>query len=389
MHLSALFYAGALIACLLLPSAAEAKGGKEAAPACTPVPAASVEEAARKARDLLKKDDILGFETLFAEVKSQAACLDGAVSTAALASLLFDAAIVADARGTAFQPLLESITQMGVDLLPELRKRTGRPSLRDAVTGSAAATWAVPEGHVGLLLLDGAGVPATFHLVGPHVLQRVVNGVWTSAWVEDGVIPEWWLGAAKGKKGRPRALHRPRRAKRRSARRAALAGLLLGVLSGCRVLHVDARALADVNDGQPVALHVHQLRTIPEGLVSLGCAELRPSPEPPAWAADRLGQPSILSVMPDQRSTVQVSHLLAARWALVTPEWETCSNAVGWALVPLRPGTKHLRFELAERELRLPWDRATPPDGGERWKQRGYVDGQPSHVSFRAPRAMR
>lgn len=166
--------------------------------------------------------------------------------------------------------------------------------------------------------------------------------------------------------------------------------VLLGtVLGGCRALHVEARALADVNDGQPVALHVHQLAKIPSGLPALGCAELRPTAEPPAWAADRLGPPAVLSVLPDRRTSVSANRMIKARWALVVPEWEDCANASGWALVPLAPGTKRIRFELSRRDLVLPWDRATPADGGKRWRQRGYADGQPSHVSVRAARAMR
>jgi len=163
--------------------------------------------------------------------------------------------------------------------------------------------------------------------------------------------------------------------------RAWGAFVLLGcAVAGCRSLHVEARALADVNDGQPVALHVHQLARIPAGLPALGCAE---------WAADRLGPPAVLSVLPDRRTTVTANRSIKARWALVVPEWEDCAGASGWALVPLSPGTRRIRFELSRRELTLPWDRAVPPDGGKRWKQRGYVDGQPSHVVVRAARATR
>lgn len=166
--------------------------------------------------------------------------------------------------------------------------------------------------------------------------------------------------------------------------------VMLGLAAaGCRSLHVEARALADVNDGQPVALHVHQMAKIPSGLPALGCAELRPTAEPPAWATGRLGPPTVLSVLPDRRTAVTANRAVKARWALVVPEWEDCAGASGWALVPLAPGTRRIRFELSRRELALPWDRAVPSDGGKRWKQRGYVDGQPFHVVARAARATR
>lgn len=362
-----------------------ARGASAAEPACVPVEPDFLARAAASGRDYLRKDAILAFEALWAEVQAAVPCLTGPVPTDALASLVLDAAIVEDARGRPPQDLLEAVAQMSPTVLAERGSRTGRPALKDAPVGSRGPAFAAPKGAEGRLWLDGAALPATFHLDGVHVVQLVVDGAWTSAWVADGVPPDWWRGAARGRKGAPRPLKRPRRRRRR-----ALAALVVGtLLSGCRVLHVEARALADVNDGQPVALHVHQLARIPAGLPALGCAELRPGPEPPSFAADRLGDASIVSALPGQRTTVSVSRFAAARWALVAPEWSECADADGWALVPLGLARRRLRIELTGREIQLPWDRATPPDGGKRWKQPGYVDGQPSHVVVRAPRAMR
>ncbi len=355
---------------------------------CVPVEPAWFDRAAQTGRDYLRTDAVLAFESLVAETQAGLPCLTGPVSTASLASLLFDAAIVADARNQPVQAYLEAIHQMAPESLGELRARTGRQTLKGASLGDVKATWAAPKGADGKMWLDGAALPKSFHLEGPHVLQAVVDGVWRSAWVIDGVPPTWWGTGAKGKKGLPRPLRR--RPARGRKRRSLLSVVAVGaLLSGCRVLHVEARALGDVNDGQPIALHVHQLGKLPGGLPALGCSELRPSPEPPAWAADRLGEPSVVSALPGQRTSVQISHMLPAKWLLVTPEWSDCSDADGWGLVKLSPFTKRVRFEFTGRDIVLPWDRAVPPDGGKRWKQKGYVDGQPSHVSFRAPRAMR
>ncbi|MCB9681155.1 MAG: hypothetical protein H6733_06750 [Alphaproteobacteria bacterium] len=156
--------------------------------------------------------------------------------------------------------------------------------------------------------------------------------------------------------------------------------------SACRTVDVRVRTTLDVNDGQPVALHLHQLRSLPAGLGTLGCADLRDGG--PVDTA-RVGDPAIVSALPARTTTIAVDRQPAARWMLVVPEWSSCDDADAWALVPLAPAARAVRLSLAGDAVGLPWDRRPDTDDGRRWHQRGYVDGQPFHVVARRPRALR
>lgn len=154
-------------------------------------------------------------------------------------------------------------------------------------------------------------------------------------------------------------------------------------LSGCRKhfklyyqtsndLNVMAGTL-----GQPVMVGIYPLNALPEELATLTCESLSNA----TASADALKEViareiAPVTFVPDERSVVKVPKVRGARWLMVVPFYEDkCGHPVDdWALMRTWPTTRSRSLKMSAFEIELPWE-ARP------WRQRGCVDGTPSHMS--------
>lgn len=156
---------------------------------CEPWAPEAFEGLASDAQDALLDDDADRVLRVAQSIRAQVPCLSGPVPSAPLGRLLYALSLVAYARDEAWDPLVTAALLAD----PSLERPYGPPVLQgyalpdDLVT----TTWTAQ----GALWVDGRPVDGPVALVGPHVVQVERDGVWTSAWVEDGEVPDGLLDA--------------------------------------------------------------------------------------------------------------------------------------------------------------------------------------------------
>lgn len=154
-------------------------------------------------------------------------------------------------------------------------------------------------------------------------------------------------------------------------------------LSGCKKhfnLHyqtsLDLNVMAG-NRGQPVMVGIYPLSRLPEDLGTLSCEALSTSTASAEALKEVIAREvSPVTFVPDERSVVKLPKVRGARWLLVVPFYEDkCGHPVDdWALMRTWPTTRSRSLTMSSFEIELPWE-ARP------WRQRGCVDGTPSHLS--------
>ncbi len=140
--------------------------------------------------DALFADDAGRVERVLQALRAQVRCLAGPVPTSSWARLLYGQALVAYARGEAWEPLVTAALRADPDLVRDL----GPPVVRGYEPPAGAQAHTLPPRTDGrVVLLDGVVVTGPFDLVGPHILQLApADGdvPWESRWVDDGVVPD-------------------------------------------------------------------------------------------------------------------------------------------------------------------------------------------------------
>lgn len=156
-------------------------------------------------------------------------------------------------------------------------------------------------------------------------------------------------------------------------------------LGGCKKTYsLHYRTTADLNSqpgapGQPVLVGLYVLDDLPEGLETAACSSFI-SPEAALGFLDPalLKAEEPISLVPTERSEVNLPRRSGARWLMIVPFYEDkCrEEADAWSLLRLTALTRHRSIELSASSVILPWERRP-------WRQRGCVSGESSHVYWR------
>ena len=129
-------------------------------------------------------------------------------------------------------------------------------------------------------------------------------------------------------------------------------------------------------------LGFYQLSSRPDGLRKLECSQLANSEAAKAFLQDVMLGEYLISVVPDNSGSSEINRKPGAKWILIVPFFEECSQDVShWALSRTRWTRRKLYVEVDGNRLILPWDTRSP--GLKPWRQRGNIDGESYRVLWR------
>lgn len=175
-----------LLCALTLPAHAWAQD-----PGCVPFGPSGFHDVVVAAHDALLSGDVLAHQALLRDLRVRVACLDAAVSSTDLAQLLYELAMVRYADGQAWQDTVTAALRAD----PTFARTYGPPEIRAYPVPVPTPAHRRPELPGARLWIDGRPAPDRFDLIGPHLLQIERAGVWSSVWVDDGVLPPSWQPA--------------------------------------------------------------------------------------------------------------------------------------------------------------------------------------------------
>lgn len=179
-----------------IAEAAERYGAPVAAtpekPTCSPMDADAFHARVDAADAALDTDDLIGFGTVYKQLRTDVACLTIAVPREDWARFLVDLAIVENATGQNWQePLATAIAAH-----PAVNREQAPPDIRSWTPPAATVlgTDRVPDGAT--FYVDGRQVATQPDPSGIHLVQRQIGDTWDTRWLRHQPFPADWMPKA-------------------------------------------------------------------------------------------------------------------------------------------------------------------------------------------------